>query len=151
MTTKSIMQTVLITSSVASATVTQTSDGPSTVNGSSSSDSETVSTTKLSTVTSTGEYSSTILSYTSPHNGLSLSSQPIVNSTSSTATTDGAIALPDRTGAVAGGVVAAIILLVVMGVIVVIAVCMCRRRRNKEKYYIEENYDIPFNTLYYSE
>ena len=76
---------------------------------------------------------------------------PVDNSTSSTATTDGVIALPDRTGAIAGGVVAAIILLIVVGVIVVIAVCMCRRRRNKEKYHIEENYDIPFNTLYYSE
>ena len=43
------------------------------------------------------------------------------------------------------------VLLVVVGVIVVIAVSMCRRRRNKKKYCIEENYDIPFNTLYYSE
>ena len=68
-----------------------------------------------------------------------------------TKTTDGAIAPPDRTGAIAGGVVAAIILLVVVGVIVVIAVCMCRRRRNRKKYHIEKNYDIPFNTLYYSE
>ena len=80
-----------------------------------------------------------------------MTSQPIANSTSPTAVTDGAIAPPDRTAAIAGGVVAAIILLVVVGVIVVIAVCMCRRRRNKEKYHIEENYDIPFNTLYYSE